>query len=156
MPGWQPRAFPGGESLEDPLAAALTAAEQGVPTALRSFGLANLRVGAEAYVVAVADAPDEWSRGLAGVNDLGSIDGLLFAFPEPVEAAFFMTGATIPLDIAFFAEDGRCLSVQSMPLCAADPCPAFRAPAPYRWALEAPAGKLAGLGEGALMRLQPR
>jgi uncharacterized membrane protein (UPF0127 family) len=127
-----------------------------VPTALRSFGLADLRVGTEAYTVAVADASDEWGRGLAGVDDLGPIDGLLFAFPEPVEAPFFMKGATIPLDIAFFAEDGRCLGVQSMPLCAADPSPTYRAPAPYRWALEAPAGGLAGVAEGALMELEPR
>jgi hypothetical protein len=32
MPGWQPRAFPGGESLEVLLAAALAAREQGLPT----------------------------------------------------------------------------------------------------------------------------
>jgi len=156
MPGWRPRAFPGGESLEALLAAAVDAGAHGVPAALRSLGLADLRLGSRAYVVAVADSPDEWARGLAGVADLGPLDGLLFAFPEPVEAAFFMKGATIPLDIAFFAADGRCLSVQSMPLCAADPCPTYRAPAPYRWALETPAGELAGVAVGALLELEPR
>jgi uncharacterized membrane protein (UPF0127 family) len=159
MPGWQPRVFPGGESLEALLAAALAAADQQVPTALRSFGLADLTIGTKAFTVAVADASDEWRRGIAGiagVDDLGPIDGLLFAFPEPVEAPFFMKGATIPLDIAFFAEDGRCLSVQSMPLCGADPCPTYRAPVPYQWALEAPAGGLAGVAEGALLDLEPR
>jgi uncharacterized membrane protein (UPF0127 family) len=156
MPGWQPRAFPGGESLEGLLGAALRAGAQGVPAALRSLGIADLRLGDKAYVVAVADAPDEWSRGLAGVDDLGTIDGLLFAFAEPVEAAFFMRGATIPLDIAFLGADGRCLAVHTMTLCAADPCPTYRAPAPYRWALEAPAGELAEIAEGALMELEPR
>lgn len=155
MPGWQPRAFPGGESLEALLAKAVGAGAQGVPAALRSLGLADLRLGSTAYIVAVADSPDEWARGLVGVDDLGPIDGLLFAFPEPVEAPFFMRGATIPLDIAFLAEDGRCLSVQTMPLCAADPCPTYQAPAPYRWALEAPAGELAGVSVGARMELDP-
>ncbi|TAK01287.1 MAG: DUF192 domain-containing protein [Chloroflexota bacterium] len=156
MPGWQPRAFPGGESLEGLLAAALGAGAQGVPVALRSLGLADLRLGDETYLVAVADAPDEWARGLAGVDDLGTIDGLLFAFPEPVEAAFFMRGATIPLDVAFLGPDGRCMKVQTMTLCAADPCPTYRAPAPYRWALETPAGELTGIADGALMELEPR
>jgi uncharacterized membrane protein (UPF0127 family) len=156
MPGWQPRAFPGGESLEELLAAALVAGAQRVPAALRALGLADLTIGVETYVVAVADAPDEWARGLAGVDDLGSIDGLLFAFAKPVDAAFFMRGATIALDIAFLGADGRCLGVQTMTLCAADPCPTYRAPAPYRWALEAPAGELGGIAEGALIELEPR
>jgi uncharacterized membrane protein (UPF0127 family) len=93
------------------------------------------------------------TRGLAGVDDLGPLAGLLFAFPEPVEARFTMKGATVPLDIAFFDARGTCVQVLTMPPCAAEPCPTYGPGAPYRWALEAPAGSLAGIVAGDHMAL---
>lgn len=153
-PGWHGAALPGGQSVEALLSAALSAADQGIPPTLRTLAVGSLQVSGRTYSVGIADSPDAWARGLAGVTELGSLDGLLFAFPEPVSAAFFMKGAEMPLDIAFFDETGRCVGVASMPLCRADPCPTFGASSPYRWALEAPAGTLAELTETALLRLE--
>lgn len=143
MPGWHARALPGGESLEVLLSEAIATAETGVPARLRAFPIASVHLGGEEMRVGVADTPSGWSRGLEGVRDLGSVDGLLFAFPEPVEAEFFMRGALIPLDIAFIDPEGRVAAVSAMPLCDADPCPTYRSPIPYRWVLETPAGALA-------------
>ena len=148
MPGWRPRALPGGESLEALLQAGLDAAAAGVPPNLRALRVVELRIGDRPYSAAVADSPDAWGRGLAGVEDLGSLDGLLFEFPRPVDVAFYMKGATTSLDIAFFDASGTCLQVSTMPVCEKEPCPTYRAPEPYRWAFEAPAGSLAHVASG--------
>ena len=156
MPGWHPRALPGGESLESLLRAGLAAADAGTPPTLRALPAAEVTTGDHGYRVAVADDPAAWTRGLAGVEDLGPLDGLLFAFPGPVEAKFSMKGASIALDIAFFDAAGTCVGFAMMPLCAADPCPTYGARSPYRWALEGPVGTLAGIAEGDRMTVQAR
>ena len=148
MPGWQPRALPGGESLEALLQAGLDAASAGVPPNLRALAVLGLRIGDLTYSAAVADSPDAWGRGLAGVEDLGPLDGLLFEFPRPVDVAFYMKGAMISLDIAFFDANGTCLQVSTMPVCEKEPCPTYRAPEPFRWAFEAPAGSLTHVASG--------
>jgi uncharacterized membrane protein (UPF0127 family) len=148
MPGWHARALPDGESLESLLRTGLTAAGAGTPVSLRALAAVDLAVADHEYRVAVADDPEAWTRGLSGVDDLGPLDGLLFAFPEPVEARFFMKGASMPLDIAFFDPAATCVQIVTMPLCSADPCPTYGPRSPYRWAIEAPAGTLAGLAEG--------
>lgn len=148
MPGWHNRALPNGESLESLLEAGLAAADAGTPLTLRALAAVDLTVADHEYRVAVADDPEAWTRGLSGVDDLGPLDGLLFAFPEPVEAKFFMKGASMALDIAFFDAAGTCIRVVTMTLCSADPCPTYGAPVPYRWVLQAPAGTLARIAQG--------
>jgi uncharacterized membrane protein (UPF0127 family) len=153
MPGWQARALPGGESLEALLTEALAAGDRGVPASLRALAVRTVRVGDLRLRVAVADAPDAWTRGLAGVRDLGRLDGLLFTFPEPVAASFHMRGALVPLDLAFIDPDGRIASVTTMPLCSVDPCPTYGSPVPYRWALEAADGTLRTVSAGDVLAL---
>jgi uncharacterized membrane protein (UPF0127 family) len=153
MPGWQARALPGGESLEGLLAEALAAGDRGVPASLRALAVRTIRVGDLRLRVAVADAPDAWTRGLAGVRNLGRLDGLLFAFPEPVAASFHMRGALMPLDLAFIDPDGRIASVTTMTLCTVDPCPTYGSPVPYRWALEAADGTLRTVSAGDVLAL---
>lgn len=141
VPGWKKRALPGGTALEDLLRDA-RADRAGVPVSLADAELRDVRLGGEVWRVAVADDPGGWTRGLADVASLGTLDGLLFAFPEDVWAPFWMRGAAVPLDVAFFAADGEALGAFPMPLCAVDPCPTYRPDAPYRYALEAPMGTL--------------
>ena len=57
-----------------------------------------------------------------------------------------MEGVGFPIDIAWFDVDGGVVSVASMAPCDAAPCPLYRADGPYRWAVEAPVGRFAGLG----------
>lgn len=153
MPGWQARALPGGESLETLLAEAIAAGDRGVPASLRALAVRTIRLGDLRLRVAVAATPDAWTRGLAGVRDLGDLDGLLFAFPEPIAAAFHMRGALMPLDLAFVEPDGRVASVTTMPLCTADPCSTYGSPVPYRWALEAADGTLRTVSAGDVLAL---
>lgn len=82
-----------------------------MPASLADAELRTVRLNAEAWRVALADGPDGWTRGPAGVASLGTLDGLLFAFPEELRAPFWMRGATMPLDAAFFAADGTTLDL---------------------------------------------
>ena len=106
--------------------------------------------GAE-LMVAVADDPGERAQGLMGVDDLGSLAGMLFVYESDSEGGFWMKDTIIPLDIAFFAADGTLVNLQRMEPCRADPCPFYHAGVPYRWALEVPAGDLDGLGPDATL-----
>lgn len=108
----------------------------------------EIDAGGRTLRVAAADDEQAWEQGLMGVTHLGSLDGMLFRFHATVERVFWMKDTAIALDIAFVDAAGRVLSVLTMPVCAADPCPTYRAPAPYAMALEAPAGRLAYLRAG--------
>src|SRR5438270_13377282 len=55
--------------------------------------------------VAVARTDAERARGLMGQRRLAPDSGMLFAFPQPTEASFWMKDTLIPLSIAFV--DGR-------------------------------------------------
>jgi uncharacterized membrane protein (UPF0127 family) len=144
-PGWRAQAIPGGASLEALLRAVVDGLA-GVPAPLRSMAVRTVLLDGTRWRVAVADAPDHWAQGLQGVELFGSVDGVWFVFPEDVDAAFWMRGARVPLDIAFLDADGRVLASLTMPTCNADPCPTYRPERPYRSALETFAGRSVGTG----------
>lgn len=156
-PGWKRDAIPGGASLEALLRDAVEGGA-GVPARLRDLPRTTAWLDGRPLRLAVAGDAEAWSQGLQGVHALGGIDGLLFVFPEDVTAPFWMRGAVVPLDIAFFAADGSWLAGYAMPLCQADPCPTYRPDAPYRYALETTAGRTPvpgdGPGDGARLRLE--
>lgn len=90
------------------------------------------------------------SDGMRG-RDFDGADAMLFSWPEeqdPAAVRFVMDGVAMPLDVAFFDGAGRWLATTRLEPCAAAPCERVAAPAPFRWALEAPAG-------GILTRLSP-
>ncbi len=142
--GWQDAVLAGRTPLESALAQAVQ-----VPEALADLRVARIAVGHTAFRVALAENAGQWSRGLSGVSELRPLDGLLFRFGEDVSAGFTTHGAAMPLQVAFFARDGRLIDVQTMPRCSADPCPVYRSPQPFRDALEAPAGTLDSLRRGS-------
>jgi uncharacterized membrane protein (UPF0127 family) len=85
-------------------------------------------------------------EGMRGRTDFGDADGMLFDMGgevQPSAVAFVMDGVLVPLDIAWFAADGRLVGTARMTPCAAEPCLRHVAPAPFRWAIEAPVGAFA-------------
>jgi uncharacterized membrane protein (UPF0127 family) len=142
MPGWHSRALPGGASLQSLLEEAVGKAEAGVTPTLRALETRTISVSGRELLVAVADRPAFWTSGLAGVETLETLNGVLFVFPDPVEAPFTNRGMAFDLDIAFFDADGRSVGSASMPACPDDPCDLFEAGAAYRYALEVPSGSL--------------
>ena len=104
-PGWKRLAIPDGASLES-LLRDVVAGRAGVPASLRGLELHDLELDGRSWRLAVADTPEAWGQGLRDVTHLGAIDGVWFRFPEDVDAAFWMRGARLPLDIAFLDAGG--------------------------------------------------
>jgi uncharacterized membrane protein (UPF0127 family) len=89
---------------------------------------------------------------MRGAEDFGEADGMLFdrgGEVDPQSVFFVMDGVAMPLDIAWFDGQGRFVGMASMPTCGDPLCPRFAAPAPFRWAIEAPPGAFDGLDADA-------
>jgi len=97
-------------------------------------------------LVAVADTPMLRARGLMGVTALAGVDGMLFVFEEPIRVTFHMQDTLIPLEIAFFAEDGSLVDRLTMVPCREVPCPTYPSGAPVTYAIETAVGGFDGLG----------
>lgn len=114
------------------------------PNDLKVFDRIEIVVGGATWDVAVADTPVLRAQGLMGVTDLG-VDGMLFVFENPVQLSFHMQDTLIPLDIAFFAEDGVMVDRFTMTPCEEVPCPIYPAAASFKYAIETTVGGFDGL-----------
>jgi uncharacterized protein len=95
----------------------------------------------------VARTPEAWARGLMGRASLPEDGGMVFLFDAQTRAAFWMKDTLIPLSILFWQGDGRIIDILDMSPCrAADPCPVYRASAPYVGAIEMNRGAFERLG----------
>jgi uncharacterized membrane protein (UPF0127 family) len=111
----------------------------------------TVAVGGERLRLVVADAPGERSQGLRRRETLGPYDGMLFVYLEPVETSFTMSTVPVPLDIAFYAADGRVVSRLRMEPCAGTDaeCPLYPSGGEFVYAIETladelPSGRLSG------------
>jgi uncharacterized membrane protein (UPF0127 family) len=86
--------------------------------------------------VEVADDADERQVGLMGRSSLEEDAGMVFLFPEPTAASFWMKDTLIPLSIAFWNEDERIVAILDMRPCEADPCPSYDPGVEFTIALE--------------------
>lgn len=112
----------------------------------------TVTVDGEAMLVAVAATPEDRSRGLRAVDDLGDLDGMLFTWGgEEVTSRFTMEGTLIELDIAFFDSEGVFVDSLRMTPCGGEGCPTYAAAAPYSYALETPAGMGPTVGPGSVL-----
>jgi uncharacterized membrane protein (UPF0127 family) len=84
----------------------------------------------------MADSGAEQERGLMGRTSLPSDAGMVFRFPEPTDAGFWMKDTPLALSIAFWGADGRIIAILDMEPCTDDPCPVYRPGASYETALE--------------------
>jgi len=96
--------------------------------------------------------------GMRGRTSFDDADGMLFDLGGPTDPSavvFVMDGVAFPIDIGWFAEDGTFLGWTEMPVCRAAPCPRHQAPAPFRWAIEAPHGAFEDVPAGARLEIAP-
>jgi uncharacterized protein len=94
----------------------------------------------------VAQTPEAWARGLMRRAFLPEDGGMVFLFDGQTRAAFWMKDTLIPLSILFWQGDGRIIDILDMSPCRADPCPVYRASAPYVGAIEMNRGAFERLG----------
>jgi len=84
----------------------------------------------------VARTSEAQARGLMGRTSLPQDGGMAFLFDGETRAGFWMKDTLIPLSILFWQGDGRIIDILDMRPCRADPCPVYRASAPYVGAIE--------------------
>ncbi len=122
------------------------------PETLAGVTVASVVLAGEELVTAVADTAALRSRGLMGVTNLGALDGMLFVWGADTHGPFWMKDTLIALDIAWFDSDARFVSMLRMVPCGdTDLCPTYGAAAPYRYALEMPAGAMPDLDESSVL-----
>ncbi|BAY21028.1 hypothetical protein NIES2100_07730 [Calothrix sp. NIES-2100] len=92
----------------------------------------KLPISAEAIVpngtkiqLEVAQTPKQQEIGLMYRKSLPNNQGMLFKFPSPQPAKFWMKNTLIPLDMVFM-QNGVVKYIQtSAPPCTSDPCPSY-------------------------------
>jgi uncharacterized membrane protein (UPF0127 family) len=125
------------------VAAALTALLAGVLALAGSAAADRAATTARLTLDGVAFAPElaltEAGREKGLMNrDPAPKDGMLFVFPRPTTAAFWMKDTEVPLAIRFFDAAGRRVAGFRMTPCSDDPCRTYSPKRLYRFALELP------------------
>ena len=73
--------------------------------------------------------------------------GMLFLFDDARPRVFWMKNTHIPLDMLFFDQDYKLVSVQQrVPPCRSDPCAQYASTGPAQYVLELNAGTAERLG----------
>lgn len=97
--------------------------------------------GPSCLKVAIAQTDQELERGLQYRQTMPRDEGMLFVFPQNVEAGFWMKNTLLPLDMIWFNEFKRIVYIEkNAPPCLQETCPVYGPKEPIRYVLEANAG----------------
>jgi uncharacterized membrane protein (UPF0127 family) len=113
-----------------------------------------LTAGMHVIQAEVAQTPTQQMIGMMHRRSMGTNEGMLFVYDEPLRLCFWMRNTLIPLTIAFIADDGRIVHTADMkPLDETSHC----TPEPVRFALEMNQGWFAkrGIKKGDRLRGAP-
>jgi uncharacterized membrane protein (UPF0127 family) len=99
------------------------------------------------FTVELAETQEKQALGLMFRDSLPDSHGMLFVFPAESLRSFYMKNTRIPLDIIYFDEDMRLVSVaENARPCRTRRCPSYLSEGPAKYVLELNAGKAAELG----------
>lgn len=81
-----------------------------------SAGLATttLTIAGKSLTVEIARTEAQQARGLMFRHSMPADHGMLFPFPEPDQASFWMKNTPLPLSIAYIDTDGTILEIHDM------------------------------------------
>lgn len=88
-------------------AGAQTAAQPKLDTIVLSAGMQNIRAE-------VARTPQQMATGMMFRREMGTHEGMLFAYDNPAVHCFWMRNTLLPLSIAFIADDGSIVNIADM------------------------------------------
>ena len=98
------------------------------------------------FTVELAETQEKQALGLMFRDSMPDDHGMLFLFPGESRRGFWMKNTKIPLDIFYFDEDFRLVSVsENTPPCRSRRCPSYPSTGPAKYVLELNAGKAAEL-----------
>jgi uncharacterized membrane protein (UPF0127 family) len=104
-------------------------------------------LGGERFSVELAETREKQALGLMFRDEMAEDHGMLFLFPAESMRSFWMKNTRIPLDILYFDEDLKLVSMsENTPPCRTRNCPAYPSTGPAKYVLELNAGKAAELG----------
>jgi uncharacterized membrane protein (UPF0127 family) len=107
----------------------------------------RVRLGGEWFSVELATTPKDQSLGLMFRDNMPDDHGMLFIFPTEARRSFWMKNTRIALDIFYFDEELKLVSVsENTPPCRVQQCPGYPSAGPARYVLELNAGKAQQLG----------
>ena len=99
------------------------------------------------FTVEVAATDEDRTLGLMFRDSLPPDHGMLFIFPTEAQRSFWMKNTRIPLDILYFDNSLKLVSVaENAKPCRVQQCPGYPSSGPARYVLELNAGKAAELG----------
>ncbi len=107
----------------------------------------RVRLGGEWFSVELATTPEKQQLGLMYRDQMDDDHGMLFIFPSENFRSFWMKNTRIALDIFYFDNDLKLVSVsENTPPCRSESCPGYPSAGAARYVLELNAGKSAQLG----------
>lgn len=107
----------------------------------------RVRLQGEWFTVELATDDQERSMGLMFREEMADDHGMLFIFPTENWRSFWMKNTRIPLDIFYFDDELKLVSVsENTPPCRTERCPSYPSKGPARYVLELNAGKAQQLG----------
>lgn len=99
------------------------------------------------FTVELAESQQKQALGLMFRDSLPDDHGMLFIFPAESLRSFWMKNTRIPLDIMYFDEDLKLVSVaENAQPCRTRRCPNYPSEGPAKYVLELNAGKAGELG----------
>jgi len=101
----------------------------------------------ERFIVELAETTDKQALGLMFRDQMPDDHGMLFLFPGEAMRSFWMKNTRIPLDIFYFDQELKLVSVsENTKPCRTQRCPSYPSTGPAKYVLELNAGKAAELG----------
>lgn len=71
----------------------------------------TLRIDGTEVQAQLALTQDEMAKGLMGRQELAANEGMIFVYPRPIRASFWMKNTPLPLDIGFFDPSGKLIEI---------------------------------------------